>query len=195
MYSNALRTTRSTQGIDVADLGCLRKIVVVKLWKWEQENLPSVVHSIRTATAAGLSLVVARLFAFPEPYWAAIATLPVIQSTLGATLVISMQRVAATALGAFIGAIMATYFGGNVVVFAAAVFVIGLLCLALRIEKNAYRYASITLAIVALIPRSNPAWLVALYRFFEVSVGILVALALAGGWPEHQPESAKQSGE
>ena len=46
-----------------------------------------------------------------------------------------------------------------------------------------------------LIPRSNAAWIIALHRFFEVSVRILVALALAAVWPEHQPGSAKQSAE
>jgi Fusaric acid resistance protein-like len=34
-----------------------------------------------------------------EAYWAAIATLVVMQSTLGATLLISIERIAATALG------------------------------------------------------------------------------------------------
>jgi len=52
------------------------------------------------------------------------------------------------------------------------------LCSAFRMEKTAYRYASVTLAIIVLIPRSHAAWIVALHRFFEVSVGILVALAL-----------------
>ena len=37
----------------------------------------------------------------PEAYWAAIATLLVMQSTLGATLMISIERIAATAVGAF----------------------------------------------------------------------------------------------
>ena len=78
-------------------------------------------------------------------------------------------------------------------VFGGAVFVLGLLCAAFRMEKSAYRYASITLAIVVLVPRSNAAWIVALHRFFEVSVGIVVALALAAVWPEHQPHSAKQN--
>jgi len=41
-----------------------------------------------------------------------------------------------------------------------------------------------TLAIIVLIPRSHAACIVALHRFFEVSVGILVALALAAVWPE-----------
>ena len=41
----------------------------------------------------------------------------------------------------------------------------------------------------------HAAWIIALHRFFEVSVGILVALAVVAVWPEHQPESAKQNAE
>jgi uncharacterized membrane protein YccC len=173
----------------------VRKIGLVKLWKWEPQNLPSVIHSIRTAIAATISLAVSHLFGLPEAYWAAIATLMVMQSTLGATLLISVERIAATALGALAGAFLANYFTGNLAVFAAAVFVLGLFCAAFRMEKSAYRYASITFAIIVLIPRSNAAWIVALHRFFEVSVGIVVALALAAAWPEHQPAPAKESAE
>jgi len=173
----------------------VRKIALVKLWKWEQQNLPSAIHSIRTSIAATISLAVARLFGLPEAYWAAIATLVVMQSTLGATLLISVERIAATALGALAGALLANYFTGNLLIFAAAVFVLGFLCAVLRMEKGAYRYASITLAIIVLIPRSSAAWIVALHRFFEVSVGIVVALTLAAVWPEHQPESARENAE
>jgi uncharacterized membrane protein YccC len=49
----------------------------------------------------------------PEAYWAAIATLVVMQSTFGATLLISAERIAATALGARAGALLANYFTGN----------------------------------------------------------------------------------
>ena len=165
----------------------------MKLWKWEQENLPSVVHSIRTAIAATLSFAMARLFGLPEAYWAAIATLVVMQSTLAATLLISIERIAATALGAVTGAFVASYFAGNLLLFAVTVFVLGLLCAGFRMEKTAYRYAGVTLAIIVLIPRSHAAWIVALHRFFEVSVGILVALAVTAVWPERQPKSAKQN--
>ena len=126
---------------------------------------------------------------------AAIATLVVMQSTLRATLLISVERITATALGAVIGALVASYFIGNLLLFATAVFVLGLLCAALRMEKTAYRYASVTVAIIVLIPRSNPAWIVAMHRFVEVSVGILVALGVTAVWPEHQPESTKQISE
>src|SRR5436305_2526172 len=191
--AGAAASTEQAPEIDVAVLARVTKIALVKLWKWEPENLPSVVHSIRTAIAATISLAVARLFGLPEAYWAAIATLVVMQSTLGATLLISVERIAATALGALAGAFLATWFPENLFVFAAAAFVLGLLCAAFRMEKTAYRYARITLGIIVLIPRSNAAWIVALHRFFEVSVGILVALALVAIWPEHQAESATRN--
>ena len=82
------------------------------------------IHSIRTAIAATLSLAIARLFGLPEAYWAAIATLVVMQSTLGATLLLSIERIAATALGALVGALLASYFTGNLLVFTAAVFLL-----------------------------------------------------------------------
>ncbi len=58
----------------------------MKLWSWQKENLPSIRHSVRTALAATASVIVARLVQMPEAYWAAIATLVVMQSSLGATL-------------------------------------------------------------------------------------------------------------
>jgi uncharacterized membrane protein YccC len=61
------------------------------------------VHSARTAVAATVSLLVARLLRLPESYWAAIMTLVVMQSTLGAAWTISKQRFAGTALGAAMG--------------------------------------------------------------------------------------------
>src|SRR5690349_23144672 len=72
----------------------------MKVWSWKKENLPSVRHSVRTAVAATASVIVARLVQMPEAYWAAIATLVVMQSSLGATLTLSLERIVATALGA-----------------------------------------------------------------------------------------------
>jgi uncharacterized membrane protein YgaE (UPF0421/DUF939 family) len=131
----------------------------------------------------------------PEAYWAAIATLIVMQSTLGATLTLSLERIVATAVGASVGALEANFLGANLVAFAVAIVLIGLLSIAFRLEKTAYRYASITLAIIVLIPRSAPAWIIALHRFLEVSVGIMVALAIVALWPEHRRLSPNSTGE
>jgi uncharacterized membrane protein YccC len=129
--------------------------VRMKLWAWDEKNLPSIMHAIRTAVAATASVIIARLVQMPEAYWAAIATLVVMQSTLGATLTLSIERIVATAVGASVGALVANFFGANLIAFAAAIVLIGLLSIAFRLEKTAYRYASITLAIIVLIPRTG----------------------------------------
>jgi uncharacterized membrane protein YgaE (UPF0421/DUF939 family) len=167
----------------------------MKFWSWQRENLPSIAHSIRTAIAATVSVVVARLVHMPEAYWAAIATLVVMQSSLGATLTLSIERIVATALGASVGAVEVNYFGANLAAFALSIFFIGLLSFAFRLEKTAYRYASVTLTIIVLIPRTNPAWIVAVHRFIEVSVGIVVALLVVAIWPEQHPIPAKSADE
>jgi len=167
----------------------------MKFWAWDEKELPSITHAIRTAVAVTVSVIIARLVQMPEAYWAAIATLVVMQGTLGATLTLSLDRIVATAVGASIGAFEINYFGANLVAFAFAIVLIGLLSIAFRLEKTAYHYASITLSIIVLIPRSAPAWTIALHRFLEVSVGIIVALAVAALWPEHRRLAPKGTAE
>ena len=167
----------------------------MKLWAWDEKNLPSITHAIRTAIAATTSVVIARLAQMPEVYWAAIATLVVMQSTLGATLTLSIERIVATAVGASVGALEANYFRANLVAYAVAIFFVGLLSFAFHLEKTAYRYASITLTIIVLIPRSEAPWATALHRFLEVSIGIIVALAVVALSPEHQRPSPDRTAE
>jgi uncharacterized membrane protein YccC len=64
----------------------------MKFWSWWKENLPSIAHSLRTALAATAAVVAARLLQMPEAYWAAIATLVMMQSSLGATLTLSLAK-------------------------------------------------------------------------------------------------------
>ena len=157
-------------------------------------NRHALVHSTRTAIAATASLLVARALGLPEAYWAAITTLIIMQSTLGAALAVSEQRLAGTALGAALAALLATYFGSNMIVFGLGVFATGLICAALRLGE-AYRMASVTLAIVMLIGRTKSGWIVAAHRFVEVSVGIAVGLALTAVWPhDDAATSAASSG-
>jgi len=145
------------------------------------------VHSVRTAVAAVASLPEARLFRLPQPFWATITTLVITQSSLGAAFTVSWQRFVGTALGAAVGAIMASYFGAHVLVFAIGVFILGLLSAVARSDISAYRFGGITLAIVLLLPRTGPAWQIAFDRFAEVSVGIGVAIIFAWVWPEREP--------
>jgi len=122
----------------------------------------------------------------PEAYWAPITTLVITQSSLGAALTVSWQRFIGTVLGVAVGAIAASYFEPHLLVFASSVFILGLLCAVLRAEQAAYRFGGITLAIVMLVPRTGPAWQMALYRFAEVSIGIALAVVLTVVWPERE---------
>jgi uncharacterized membrane protein YccC len=153
-------------------------------WK----DRPVLVHSVRTAVAAVASWSVARLFGLPEAYWAPITTLMIVQSSLGAALTVSWQRFVGTALGSSVGAIVATYFGPRVLALGLGVFILGLLCAATKVDRSAYRFGGIALAIVLLVPRTGSAWQIALHRFAEVSIGIAVALFLTLVWPERESQ-------
>jgi uncharacterized membrane protein YccC len=150
----------------------------------------AIIHAARTAVAATVSLAIAKLVRLPESYWAAITTLVVMQSTLGAELAVSAQRLLGTALGAILGALLAAFGPATVVVFAVAVFGTGVLCALLGVDRSAYRFASIEIAIISLIVRVAPPWVVAAHRFLEVSAGIVVALAVTAIWPEREAPPA-----
>jgi uncharacterized membrane protein YccC len=163
--------------------------------KWLGAERSELGHAARTAIAAVVSLVIARLFRLPESYWAAITTIIVMQSTLGGAWTIAKQRLAGTAMGAVAGALLGTFVGPftgviAVGVFGAGVFALGVICALVHVERNAYRYAGITLAIVMLVARAQPAWIIAVHRFFEISVGIAVGLVLTAVWPEPVPKVA-----
>ena len=158
----------------------------MKLWTTKKENLPSVWHAVRTAIAATLSVLLARLVGMPEAYWAVIATLVVMQSPLSSTVPLAIQRIVASAVGASLGAIESACFGANLVAFALTIFVLGLISIAFRLERVGYSYAGITLAIIVLIPHPEAPWIASAHRFAEVSLGILVALAVVAVWREER---------
>lgn len=140
-------------------------------------------HCARTAVTAVASLLVARLFGLPEDYWALLTTLVITQSSVGTTLAVSWQRFIGTVLGGIVG-VLASYAAPHVLVFGLSVFLLGKLCAVLQTDRSAYRLGAVTLAIVMLIPRGEPAWRIAIHRSAEVSIGIAVALVMTIVWPE-----------
>jgi uncharacterized membrane protein YccC len=149
------------------------------------------VHSVRTSVVAVASLLVARLFRLPESYWAPITSVVITQSSLGGAWSVSWQRFVGTVLGAVIGGFVAGYFGPHLLVYAACIFLLGIVCALTRSQYSAYRFGAVALTIVALIPRSGiPPWEIAFHRFAEVSIGIGVALFFTLIWPEKEAQPA-----
>ncbi|HEY1678105.1 MAG TPA: FUSC family protein [Candidatus Sulfotelmatobacter sp.] len=141
--------------------------------------------SARAATASVLSMLLARTLNLPEFYWAPISTVVIILSTINPW-TLAWQRFVGTALGAVLGAIIAGYVRPEWapylwIIYGLGIFVAGIFSALFRIG-TAYRFAAITLTIVLLIAHSSPPRIVALHRFIEVSLGIVVALIVAAFW-------------
>lgn len=128
-----------------------------------------------------ISMLLAQVLKLPEFYWAPISTIVILLSTIN-PLTLAWQRFAGTALGAVVGALIATFFSPNWLVYGVGLFMCGILSAVLRLG-SAYRFAAITLSVVLLIGYGRPPWDVAVHRFVEVSLGIAVALATTLVWP------------
>jgi uncharacterized membrane protein YgaE (UPF0421/DUF939 family) len=139
------------------------------------------VNSARSTLAAVASLLLAQLLHLPEFYWAPISAIVIILSTMD-PLTLAWQRFAGTALGAALGALIATFLHSNWLVYGLGIFLCGILSAVLRIG-TACRFAAIALTIVLLISHAGSPWTVAMHRFVEVSLGIAVALAVTRLWP------------
>ncbi|MFZ0136540.1 MAG: FUSC family protein [Candidatus Sulfotelmatobacter sp.] len=144
-------------------------------------TLDTLLDAVRTTLAAVVAMLLARTLKLPEYYWAPISAIVIIESTIDPRTV-SWQRFAGTALGAALGALVATFFPATALVYAVAILLCGVFCALLRL-RGAYRFTAITLSIVLLVARQRPAWIVATHRFAEVSLGIAVGLGLAEVWP------------
>jgi uncharacterized membrane protein YgaE (UPF0421/DUF939 family) len=154
---------------------------------WFHVSRNAVLHSARTALAAVISTLLARsLLNLPEFYWAPVSTVVILLSSIS-PVKLAWQRFAGTALGAALGAIIATYFTPNWAVYGIGMFVSGLVSSLFRIG-NAYRFVAITLTIVLLVPHTHAGWIVAFHRFVEVSLGIAVALLITTIWRLGPPE-------
>lgn len=141
-------------------------------------------HALRTAVAAAVSMAVASGLGLPNPYWSPITTIIVTQSTLVDSWPISRRRLLGTALGVLLGAAQVQWLPPGILSYAAAILLLGLICGLLRLHQSAYRFGGIALTIVSLVPHTTPVWGLAWFRFVDVSIGILVSLAITLVWRE-----------
>ena len=104
------------------------------------------------------------------------------QSSLGVAWEISLQRLIGTVIGGATGAVWITWFPQSLPVLALGMLVMGAICSLLRQSQSAYRFAGITLVITAMPSYANPSWIIALHRFLEVCLGIVVGMAVLALW-------------
>jgi uncharacterized membrane protein YgaE (UPF0421/DUF939 family) len=135
-------------------------------------------HALKTAIAGGISLALARVFKLEQGYWACVAAVVVMQSDAAATLTASRDRLAGTAFGALLGWGASTIWNGHLIVYTV-VILIGIAIPEAIEMATAGRLAAVTATIILLAPSTAPHRTVALHRFLEVSLGIVVTLVVS----------------
>jgi uncharacterized membrane protein YccC len=131
------------------------------------------------ALVAVFSYATARVFFhLDESYWAPIAAVVVLYPDAKATRRASVDRFLGTFIGCLVGWGGAVWWHDNIALYGLAVFAGVGACWLLRLE-NASRLCAVAITVIVLIPRTQPAYHVAFFRFVEVSYGVLCALLYA----------------
>jgi uncharacterized membrane protein YccC len=137
-------------------------------------------QAAQTAFAAALSYVIALTFGLPQGYWAVITAILVVQSSIGGSLGLVVDRLVATILGAVAGLALLYLFGVDRAALVASLALAVLLLAFVAIRRPGLRLAPVTAAIILLSDNSVVEPLVsALDRVGEIVLGSVVALATA----------------
>ncbi len=137
-------------------------------------------HAARTAVATVATLLLVEALGLPQGYWAVITAVIVMQANLGGSIRAGWSRLAGTAVGAIFGILAAMALGQGWLAVGLAVFATITICTLVPHLRDSARVAGITAVIVILAghPGEAPAWL-GLFRFIEISVGIVTALVIS----------------
>ena len=147
--------------------------------RWWQRNHfgPQELDAFKSALAAVLCLWLGRLLGLERSYWAAVSAIVVIGSDAGVTLTSSRDRIIGTAIGALLGWGTSYVWHGHALLYGLSVAVCILFCGALQFHKAGH-LAAVALTIIVVSNLDSSPGRAALQRFFEVGLGILVALAV-----------------
>lgn len=135
----------------------------------------------RTAVAAVLTLLLVELLGLSQGYWAVITTVIVMQANLGGSIRAGGARMAGTAVGAVTGALASFFLGGHsALALGLAIAVTLSVCNLVPRLRGSSRVAGITVVIVILAGHPDEsAAMVAMSRFCEIALGIVMPLAVS----------------
>lgn len=148
-------------------------------------------HALRTAIAASATALLTRVLDLEQGYWAVFSAILVMQAHFGSSIAAAWARLLGTASGALLGALAVTaadaLLGPGTNTLTAAMFVTVFFCALLAAKNENLRLAGLTAAVVICLhgTMGDSAFSIGLSRFLEVSLGIVVALAVSLAWPSH----------
>jgi len=144
-----------------------------------KDNPSTLEHSARTAVAAVVSLLVARLFRLPEAYWASVSTLIRDAIHSGRKPADSAQRMAGTAMGTIAGGLSRppTFPANAAGSRYRSISSLGILAQAFAWSRALTATQRRCCHHHTRCHARNLGWITAVHRFVEVSIGIAVGLA------------------
>ena len=135
-------------------------------------------HAIRVSAAVVAAYALATLLRLPQGYWAVFTAVIIVQSSLGATITASIERLMGTAVGAVVGAGAAILHarwpeaGGPILAITAALLAF------LAAVRPAFKVAPVTAVIMLIGTTTHMDPLVAAFlRVAEITVGSVVGIA------------------
>lgn len=135
-------------------------------------------HAVRVSAAVGAAFALATLLRLPQGYWAVFTAVIVVQSSLGATITASVERLMGTVVGALAGA-AAAYFHARWPQFGGLILCVTVALLAFLVSmRPALKVAPVT-AVIMLIGTTThmDPLIAAALRVAEITVGSLVGVA------------------
>ncbi|MEP9350232.1 FUSC family protein [Xanthobacter sp. KR7-225] len=152
-------------------------------WRDRLEGLIGWAHlklGLRATVAAVAAYGLAYFLALPNGYWAVLTAILVVQSTLGASLSVAVDRALGTVVGGVIGVAAADLVGPSVPLTFLALGVGVLLTSTLAARFASFKLAPVTVGIVLLSDPSHAEPLLSgLHRVLEIAVGGVVGVACA----------------
>jgi uncharacterized membrane protein YgaE (UPF0421/DUF939 family) len=151
-------------------------MIAVSPGEWKGAGKAALFQGMSAAFVAVFSYSTASLVPFlRETYWTPIAAIVVLYPNREATKKASGERFVGTVLGSLVGWGSAEWWHQNLLLYGLAILVAVGICYLLGLG-NAARLCAVSVTVITIIPRPEPAHVVAFHRFVEVSYGVACAL-------------------
>jgi len=134
-------------------------------------------RNIKTAIAVVISILISKLFKMEYPFYAAIASVICMQSSIENSIETGKNRMLGTVVGALFGFICAVIAPGNVFLLGLGIVGVIYVCNIFK-WNNSASIGCVVLCAIMLNLKEGSALLYSVNRIFDTFVGITVAVAV-----------------
>ncbi|WP_099188894.1 aromatic acid exporter family protein [Tepidibacter mesophilus] len=132
-------------------------------------------RNIKTAIAVSLSVAVSRFFNMEYPFYAAIAAIISMQTTVGESFKVGRNRILGTILGAVVGVVFYVINPSSVIIMGIGIMIVIYICNLFRWNKSISIAGIVFCVIMSNLDGRNPVFY-AINRTIDTFIGIIIAV-------------------